>query len=205
MLMRVEWARHGQNVANLTETFSHRIFDGDLTELGRQQAHQLGERLAARGATYSLMATSPLRRAVQTAEIVAGHIEVGVDLVLDDLREVNVGELDGRNDPDSWAIYAQTLQSWLGNRLTERFPSGEDGHELVDRIRRALASVAQRAADGPALVVAHGANIRAVLPSLTGAADPGCDLRTGDLARFEVTEVAGSELAVRLVGWGTSP
>ena len=45
----------------------------------------------------------------------------------------------------------------------------------------------------------------AVLPSLTGATDLCCDLLTGHLARFEVTEVAGSELAVRLVGWGTSP
>ena len=201
--MLVEWARHGQNVANLTETFSHRVFDGDLTDLGREQAAQLGERLAADHRQFSLVATSPLRRAAQTAQVAADHLGRGVDLVLEDLRELNVGELDGRNDRDAWAIYTDTLQSWLSGDLTARFPGGEDGRELVDRIRRALTAVAERAGQGPALVVAHGANVRAALPRLTGVADPGRDLRTGDVAEFDVSADGPAGATVRLVSWGT--
>jgi len=33
----VHWARHGENVANLSRTFSYRVFDGDLTGRGIAQ------------------------------------------------------------------------------------------------------------------------------------------------------------------------
>ena len=36
----VHWARHGENVANLSRTFSYRVFDSDLTERGIAQAIQ---------------------------------------------------------------------------------------------------------------------------------------------------------------------
>jgi hypothetical protein len=31
-MVKLLWARHGENVANLTGTLSYRVFDGDLTE-----------------------------------------------------------------------------------------------------------------------------------------------------------------------------
>ena len=37
-MTRVFWVRHGEKVANLSRTFSHRVFDGDLTDHGRGQA-----------------------------------------------------------------------------------------------------------------------------------------------------------------------
>jgi broad specificity phosphatase PhoE len=198
--MRIDWARHGQNVANLTETFSHRVYDGDLTGLGRQQAHQLGERLTAEDRSYTRLATSPLRRAVQTAEIVASYLGIEIAETIDDLRELNVGELDGRNDRESWTVYNGVLRSWLDGDLTARFPGGEDCHELVARLRTALAAVTSDAGDGPALVVAHGANIRAALPTMTGSPDPGTDLNTGSLARLDVTSTS-DEVTIALRDW----
>src|ERR1700733_12298478 len=47
LMATVLWARHGQNVANLSQTFSYRVFDGDLTETGREQALRLGAPLRA--------------------------------------------------------------------------------------------------------------------------------------------------------------
>jgi broad specificity phosphatase PhoE len=38
-----------------------------------------------------------------------------------------------------------------------------------------------------AIVIAHGASIRAALPTLTGQPDPGADLATGAVARLSVT------------------
>ena len=175
--------RHGENVANLSRTFSHRIFDGDLTNRGRDQALVLARSL--NDSSVKEMWASPLRRARQTAEIL-GH-ELGLRLAgdLDELREVNVGELDGRNDADAWATYDEVLADWRHGNLDRRFPGGENGHELASRISSALHRIASDST-GSVLVVAHGANIRAAIPTLTGTPDPGADMGTATAAQLEV-------------------
>lgn len=198
-MAEVLWARHGENIANLTETFSHRIFDGDLTDVGRWQAEHLAERLATWGNPVGLLVCSPLRRARQTADIVGRRLGLPVAMELDDLREVNVGELDGRSDTRSWDIYAGVLAAWRAGDTKARFPGGEDCVELCARLRRALAAVARGAGEGRSLVVAHGASLRAALPGLTGEPDPGADLPTGGLATLQVGP--GRSPLVRLVRW----
>ena len=208
----VLWARHGENVANLTKTLSYRVFDGDLTDVGRRQARELGERLAARAADpVRLLACSPLRRARQTADIVGQRLGLPVAMELDDLREVNVGELDGRSDAQAWEIYTAVLAAWRAGDTQARFPGGENRDELCARLLRALTVVARGAAARPSpvladsaaaersLIVAHGANLRAALPCLAGEPDPGTDLPTGGVAALHVRP---SGLPVlRLVSW----
>ena len=162
-------------------------------------------RLVAARPRFSLVAVSPLRRAIQTAEIISGYLGVPIGLELDNLREINVGDLDGKSDPESWRIYHATLAGWLRAKLDHRFPGGENCHELVARLRCALCRVADTAGQGPALVVAHGANLRAALPALTATPDPGEDLRTGDTAQLEVIPASPEALAIRLLGWGQAP
>jgi broad specificity phosphatase PhoE len=74
----------------------------------------------------------------------------------------------------------------------------------VARLRRALGRVADTAGPGPALVVGHGANLRAALPALTATPEPGEDLRTGGTAQLEVIPAAPEALAIRLLSWGQS-
>jgi len=200
----VDWARHGQNVANLSRTFSYRVFDGDLTELGRLQASCLAETLCAGAGGYGLLVCSPLRRARQTADIVSARLRLPVSAELDDLREVNVGELDGRRDDAAWQEYEATLAAWRSGNLARRFGGGESGAELVARTGRALGAVAVRAGAADAVVIAHGASIRAALPALTGQPDPGCDLATGGIARLVVTPGQSAAAGVALTSWTAS-
>ena len=201
----VLWARHGENVANLTRTLSYRVFDGDLTDAGRRQARELGERLAAAGGDrIGLLACSPLRRAGQTADIVGQRLGLPAAMELDDLREVNVGELDGRSDAEAWEIYAAVLAAWRAGDTLARFPGGENRDELCARLLRALTVVARSATAERSLVVAHGANLRAALPCLAGEPDPGTDLATGGVAALRVRPSGLPE--VRLVSWpGAAP
>lgn len=201
-MVTVLWARHGQNVANLTETFSHRVFDRDLTEVGRRQAHALSDLLAAPTVDpIGLLVCSPLRRARQTAEIVGLRLGLSVAMELDELRELNVGALDGRNDAQAWGSYAGVLAAWRAGDSRVRFPGGEDRNELCGRLRRALSAVAREAGDATALVVAHGANLRAALPGLTGDPDPGVDLPTGGLAALRVDPDRLLNVSVKLLSW----
>lgn len=66
--MRVLLVRHGEAVDTRT-AFSD--YDRWLTEEGRRMVGSVGERLARMGLDYTRMLTSPLVRAVQTADILA--------------------------------------------------------------------------------------------------------------------------------------
>jgi probable phosphoglycerate mutase len=184
-MTRVFWVRHGENVANLSRTFSYRVFDGDLTDQGRDQALVLARSLADSGVRFTEMWASPLRRARQTAEILGHELDLRLAGDLDELREVNVGELDGRHDATAWAICGEVLADWRHGNLDRRFPGGENGHELAARISSVLHRLASASA-GSVLVVAHGANIRAAIPTLMGTPDPGADMNTGTAAQIEV-------------------
>jgi broad specificity phosphatase PhoE len=182
----VLWARHGENIANLTQTFSYRLYDGDLTPAGRRQARELGARLARLDADpVRYLACSPLRRARQTADIVSQLLGLPVAAELDDLRELNVGELDARSDAKAWEIYRAVLARWRAGDRAARFPGGEDCVELHARVSAGLAAVATAASGGAALIVAHGGALRMSLPLLTGDPDPGSDLANGACATLD--------------------
>ncbi len=200
MMADIVWARHGENVANLTRTLSYRVFDGDLTSTGRRQAMELAERLASSGsAPVTRLYCSPLRRARQTADVVSGRLRLRITAELDDLRELNVGALDGRNDAGAWDIYHNVLAAWRAGQREAGFPEGENLGQLVTRLRRALTAIAHDGA-GRSLVVAHGANLRAALPVLTGAPDPGHDLPTGGVATLRF-DPGRPEYAVQVLDW----
>lgn len=201
-MVTILWARHGENVANLTRTLSYRVFDGDLTSVGLRQARELADRLGADdGAPVCYLACSPLRRARQTAEVVSARLGLPVAAELDDLRELNVGTLDGCDDAQAWDTYTQVLAAWKAGRAQVRFPDGEDCTELCARLWQALTTVAHDCAGGRALIVAHGASLRAALPQLTGKPDPGSDLTTGAVAELRVDPDRRPPAGLQLVSW----
>jgi probable phosphoglycerate mutase len=194
------WARHGQNEANLTRTLSFRVYDRDLTERGRRQACDLAESLAGRG-TAARIVCSPLKRARQTADIVAARLRLPGASEYEELREVNVGSLDGRGDDEAWSVYTQILQAWRAGDPATRFPGGESLPELAGRLRRVMLSLAGPGPGADVVIVAHGASIRSALPVLTGTPDPGADLPTGCYAVFQVEPATPSGGAIRLISW----
>ena len=196
------WARHGENLANVARTLSFRVYDESLTERGCQQARALAARLAA-GPAPDRIVCSPLRRAAETAGILAEVLGAGDVATDENLREVDVGSLDGCNDARSWETYDSVLDAWRHGEYAARFPRGENCIDLAARLRAALTALAG-AVNDHVLVVAHGANIRAALPLLAAVPDPGQDLPTGGTARFTVTP-DGAGGRVCLVSWAGLP
>jgi broad specificity phosphatase PhoE len=188
------WTRHGENHANLSHTLSHRVVDRELTDRGRDQAVALADSLAGID-LHPEVFTSPLRRARETARVVAERWAL-TPVEVEEFRELDVGELDGRSDATAWQTYDGVLAAWRGGRSDVRFPGGESRDELADRLRRGLERVVAGPGRGARLVVAHGAGLRAALPPLADAADPGHDLPLGRYATFDA---AGGRL--RLVAW----
>lgn len=202
--MHILWARHGQNAANLSHTLSYRVFDGELTGKGRRQAETLADQLSAgRGDPVGYLACSPLRRARQTAEIIGTRLRLPVTVGGDDLRELNVGDLDGRSDAAAWEVYSQVLAAWRAGDARASFPGGEDWDTLCARLRRALTAVAHESGGVKSLVVAHGGSIRAAIPGLTGDPVPAADLPNCAVATFQAGAGPGARL--KLLHWPAAP
>jgi probable phosphoglycerate mutase len=139
--------RHGETEWSATGRHTSRT-DLPLTEAGRRRARALGPALGER--TFSLVLSSPLRRARETCQL-AGF---GDDAVLfDDLREWDYGDYEGLTTPE----IREQDPSWLLWR--DGCPGGELPEQVATRADRALGAL--RAADD-ALAFAHGHILRVV-------------------------------------------
>ncbi|WP_210650679.1 histidine phosphatase family protein [Nocardioides sp. SYSU D00065] len=141
---------------------------GWLSPLGRQQSRELAERLVPE--RIARVWSSPMSRAVQTAEIVAGAL--GVDVVVrEGLREFGVGvHAGGTGNPDP---FRETFAAWVAGDLDARVEGAESGAEVVGRVSEVLAEVADAHRGEAALVVSHGGAICAGVPALARNVSPG--------------------------------
>jgi broad specificity phosphatase PhoE len=169
---------------------------GTLTTLGRKQATELGRGLADR--RIARVWCSDTSRAVQTAEIAAGELGVGV-VARKSLREIHIGDLLGQ-DFDVARIRAVT-DRWADGDVEARFPGGESGREVVDRYRAQLDAIADEHRGETVLVVGHESAACAALPALCVSPPYADDLRR--LGHGETAELEGDADGWRLVRWGS--
>jgi broad specificity phosphatase PhoE len=187
-------ARHG-DAAFAETTFSDE--GGSLTLEGRRQATQLADSLRDRRVAH--IWSSDAARGVQTAEIVAARLGVGVTTSTA-LREVHVGDLLGQ--PFSRAALEAVTRRWYDGSLDVGFPGGETGHDVVARFRDELASIADQHRGETVLVVAHQEVASLALPlladNLTGALTADRRLDNGEAVEL-VVDADGWQLA----RWGS--
>ena len=154
--------RHGETDWNLGNRFQGHA-DPPLNETGQAQARDLAATLADRhvDALYS----SPLRRAFETAEIIAAPHGLQ-PIPVDGLREVDVGEWQGLTRDEVEHRFPQQYKRWLA------FGQGWDRGETYDEMsRRVVATLLEftRGHDGETvLCVTHGGPIRAALAAAAG-------------------------------------
>ncbi len=153
-------ARHGQaeyETATLTDA------GGSLTLTGRKQASELAESLRGRRVAY--VYTSPLARAVQTAEIVAGALGVGVR-VREGLQELTVGAFEGQPEDIGFGPFMQAFQAWAGGDLAVTYDGGESAEQVVARMREVLETIVDLHRGETVLVIGHGGSMCLALPRL---------------------------------------
>jgi broad specificity phosphatase PhoE len=166
---RLVLVRHGQSHANVERRLDTRPPGAELTDLGRDQARIFARELRHPAA---MIAHSVAVRAAQTAAEISG--EIGVDArEFEGIHEVQVGELEDRNDDDAIALFETIYQRWHEGDLDVPMPSGETGNEVLDRYVPVLTQLRMRYLDndawhGDIVVVSHGAAIRLVSAVLAG-------------------------------------
>lgn len=157
-------ARHGESDWNVEKRFQGHS-DRPLTERGRKQAHALADLVASE--KIDAVYTSPLSRAQETAEIVAGR--AGLEPVaLPELREVDTGSWSGLSRADVEARFPEGFSRWRSGG--SGWEDGETYEQMAERVIGALRTIAEDHPDGRVLVISHGGPIRAIHAAAEGVA-----------------------------------
>jgi uncharacterized phosphatase len=148
------FVRHGESIRNLQRIFAGQ-YDTPLTDRGRDQARQAGER--ARHLAVNLIVSSPLSRALETAQIIASSIGYPLDTILvqEVFKERSLGTLEGK----SWDEYDEAATEDNG---------AETDAELLNRATKGLVILQERPEDS-ILLVGHGSFSRALRKALDPA------------------------------------
>ncbi|HEY2632970.1 MAG TPA: histidine phosphatase family protein [Solirubrobacteraceae bacterium] len=155
--MSVYLARHGQTAYNLERRFQGHL-PVALDETGIEQAADLAER--ASGYEWATLWCSPLLRARETADIVAGRI--GLQPREEPrMMETDAGDWTDRLFVDVQAEDPDGFAGFIEGRPDFGFPGGESFAQQGVRVAAALADIEQ--GELPALVVCHGVVIRIAL------------------------------------------
>ncbi len=152
--------RHGQSEGNVAHIYCGQM-DTPLTELGRQQARQAGERL--KGITFDKVYSSPLSRARETASLAVPYLEAETDARL---MEINVGELAGHSFED---CAKEMGKKFLDSKEEWDFtPFGGENKQMM--MERASAFLARVASENDECVAAfcHAGMCSAILMAVLG-------------------------------------
>jgi phosphoserine phosphatase len=156
-------ARHGETDWNREGRFQGHA-DPPLNDTGRAQAAGLAAELAQveLAAVYS----SPLRRAFETAELVAAPHHL-TPIALDALREVDVGSWRGLTRKELEARFPDQFARWLD--YDQGWEDGEGYEEMGRRVVAALLELAAEHDGEQVLAVTHGGPIRAAFAFANGS------------------------------------
>ena len=124
IILKIYLVRHGQVNHNLKKIYSNE--DEDLNETGIKEAYELREKLE--NISYDVIISSPLKRALHTANIINSKNK---EIIIDErLRERNPGNLSGKplevtNREEYWNYYAK-IQYGTSENIREFFDREKD-------------------------------------------------------------------------------
>jgi len=155
--------RHGETEWNVEEVFRGRI-DIELNQTGIKQAKLLAEYLA--DLKIDAIYSSPLRRALKTAELIAGYHKLDVEIV-PELIDMGFGKWQGLSLQEVRDKYKELYAEWVSRPDKVKIPSGES---LDDVGKRAMGVVSDVIAkyEGTIVLVAHRVVNKVLICALLG-------------------------------------
>jgi len=182
--MIIHCIRHGQSVYNAEGRIQGQS-DVPLSELGITQGQAAAAAVARRpvDALYS----SPLKRAMQTAEAVSAA--VGLPIQTDDrLKEIHAGIFQDKRRCDVEELFPEETARWVSEDPDYAIPGGESRRQLMERGMAVFQDIGRRDHQH-AVVVAHGRLLVVTLKALLDIrpVDPPFSLQNGSITRLETS------------------
>ena len=152
--------RHGKTELNAKMLMQGRS-NHPLNEAGVAQAQEAAERFADMGIKIDKVYSSPLTRAIQTAEVISPDAEIIID---DRLIEMDYGPYEGMDLKNP----APEVISFFMDFVNVPAPEGmEPLPEVVSRLGRFLEEIKEEAAAGNILISTHAIAMKGALEYLT--------------------------------------
>jgi broad specificity phosphatase PhoE len=156
-------ARHGETVWNVEKIYRGRT-DVNLDEVGIKQAKLLGKHLS----NWELEAiySSPLRRALDTANIIDRYQKIGVHIA-EGLIDFDYGEWQSLPEQEAKRLYPTLHNEWHNKPHKVKMPGGES---LEDVRKRAIEVVNDVLSNyqGCVVLVSHRVVNKVLMCSLLG-------------------------------------
>jgi len=151
--------RHGETYWNDERRIQGGDSDIELNDTGLEQVRKLAAFLENEPITAIL--SSPLQRAISTAEVIASHHQLPVEID-QGLRELRVGELEGMSVSNLSTTFSQFLMQWWQDGGATKLPNGESLIALQQRAWKVIEDLLERhktspehSEDATVVVVSH--------------------------------------------------
>lgn len=184
-MLEIILARHGETDWNASEIFRGRA-DIGLNETGIKQAELLGEYLSSEKIDF--VYSSPLQRAVQTAEAIARPRALDVNIVAN-LIDFDYGEWQGLSHQEVRERYPELYQDWRDTPEQVRIPGGESLEDVRGRAMPFVEDAVMRCGEGRIVFVSHRVVNKVLICALLGLGNAhfwNIRLDTGGITRFNI-------------------
>lgn len=149
--MKLYVTRHGETEWNAQNKICG-ITDVELTNRGRSQARELGEKLMS--CRIDLIVSSPLKRALETSRLIESGR--GIPIETDSrLTEQNYGIYEGADRGDEGFLSNKRLFAF-------RYPGGESMMDVAHRTYGLIEELKEKVPDRAVLLVCHGGVCRVI-------------------------------------------
>lgn len=146
-------ARHGETDWNIEEILQGWL-DIAINDNGRQQAREFAAACAETG--FVRIYSSPLRRALETAEIIADELHLASPLCHEGLKERNFGVVQGMPKVVLAKMNPLLLEEIRRRNPACEFEYGESMDHFASRVLNAIIDIGERHAGERILAITHG-------------------------------------------------
>jgi broad specificity phosphatase PhoE len=166
-MLEIFFIRHGESVGNKEERFRGRC-DFELNENGLKQAEALRQELA--GVEFSAVYSSPLQRALKTAQTMADSRMPVIKAA--GFTNIALGAWENQPKVAISLKYPELWQIWLTQPEKLVFDGMETLPMVQKRSYQALQELLTRHQDGKIAVVSHRAVLKPLFAAMLGMSEP---------------------------------
>jgi broad specificity phosphatase PhoE len=142
--------------------------------------------------------SSPLRRALMTAQVAAGHLGLTVQ-TLPGLIDLDFGDWEGLSAKEASEQDSNLFNRWLERPHEVRFPQGESLQDVRDRVTAAVEELALKHEGQTVALISHKAVCQVLICLVLGLDDSHFWQVGQDVAAINVFAVSGDKAMLSLL------